>query len=89
MILEKQHANKLINIENLSQVNLPANEFSSGDTLILFNNNTSYSIIMSSVAKTYRSGFANTVTTVEFPPMCLVNAIFIDSDTVVFTRGLA
>ena len=87
MILQKQHANKLINIESVSQVTLPANEFGAGDTLILFNNNTSNSSILSLVANTYRSGFPNPVNTVEFPPMCLVNAIFIDSDTVVFTRG--
>jgi hypothetical protein len=89
MILQKHHANKLTNIENVSHVTLPADEFSAGDTLILFNNNTAYSIITSSVTKTYRSGSSNPVTTIEFPPMCLVNAIFIDSDTVVFTRGSA
>jgi hypothetical protein len=89
MILQKKYANKLINIENVPQVTLPANEFSTGDTLILFNNNKSSSVIMSSVSKTYRSGFSSPVTTIEFPPMCLVNAIFIDQDTVVFTRGSA
>jgi hypothetical protein len=88
MILEKQHANKLINIENSLEVCIPSDEFGAGDALILFNNSNNCSVLRSLVAKTYRSGHANTITTVELPPMCLVNAVFIDSDTVVITRGI-
>ena len=88
MILKKHHANKLINIENLSEVIIPDNEFGTGDVLILFNNSNSSSVLKSSVLKTYKSGSAEYVTAVEVPPMCLINVVFVDSDTLVITRGI-
>jgi hypothetical protein len=88
MILQKQHANKVINIENSLMVTIPDEEFSQGDALILFNNKDEYITIKCDVPNTYRSGFQKTFSFIECPPRCMVNAIFIDSKTVVFTKGL-
>jgi len=89
MRLAKEHANKLINVENSPLVLNPTGEFSQGDALILFNNSDDFRSIQSDVAKTYRSGIARTFNFIEFAPRSMVNAVFIDADTVVFTRGFA
>lgn len=87
MILEKHHANKVINIENLDEVTIPYGTFDAGDALILFNNNSSSNLTVKSfVPKTYESGSSDWLQFLVFPPMSLINAIFIDSITVVFTR---
>lgn len=88
MILQKQHANKVINIENSTIITIPDKEFSQGDVLILFNNKDDYITIECNVPNTYRSGFQKTFNYVECPPRCIINAVFIDSQTVVFTKGL-
>ena len=89
MKLAKEHANKLINVENSPVVVIPAGEFSQGDALILFNNSDDFRSIQCDVAKSYRSGMSKSFRFIEFPPRSMVNAVFIDADTVVFTRGFA
>ncbi len=88
MRLQKEHANKIVNVEHSSVVVIPAGEFSQGDMLIVFNNRDDFGTIQSEVPNTYRSGYAHKATMIEFPPRCIVNAVFIDADTVVFMRGL-
>jgi hypothetical protein len=88
MRLQKEHANKIVNIEHSSVVVIPAGEFSQGDMLIVFNNRDDFGTIQSEVPNSYRSGYAHKTTMIEFPPRCIVNAVFIDADTVVFMRGL-
>lgn len=87
MILKKEHANKVLNVENSLSLIIPDNEFSSGDALIIFNNSNSNILIQSNVLKTYASGQIEEIKTKLFPPRCLINAIFIDKNTVVFTKG--
>jgi len=89
MNLKKEHANKLINIDASPVVFIAAGEFSAGDTLILFNGRNEHITIQSSVPKSFRSGNTAHSGFIEFPPNCLMNAVFIDSDTVVFVRGYA
>lgn len=88
MRLQKEHANRIVNIEHSSVVVIPAGEFSQGDMLIVFNNRDDFGTIQSEVPNSYRSGYAHKVTMIEFPPRCIVNAVFIDAETVVFMRGL-
>ena len=87
MKLLKEHANKIVNIENSPVVVIPAGEFSQGDALILFNNRGEAGTIQCEVPNSYRSGYTVKSTMIEFPPRCMMNAVFIDADTVVFTRG--
>lgn len=89
MKLTKEHANKIVNIENSSVVIIPAGEFSQGDMLILFNNKDDFGSIQCDVANSYRSGYTRKHRVIEFPPRSIVNAVFIDADTVVFMRGMA
>jgi hypothetical protein len=88
MILKKEHVNKLINIVDQDLVLVEENEFSEGDVLILFNNSDKFGTIQCDVPNTYRSGFAKKMNFIEFPPRGLINAVFIDKDTVVFARGI-
>lgn len=87
MILKKEHVGKLLNLQYQSIIHIQENEFSAGDILILFNNNQNSSTIQSDILKTYKSGSSTFCNSVEVPPMCLVNAVFVDKDTVVITRG--
>lgn len=89
MNLTKEHANKIINIEHSSVVVIPAGEFSQGDMLILFNNRDENGCIQCGVKNSYKSGYKNTYQFIEFPPRSIVNAVFIDANTVVFMRGMA
>lgn len=89
MRLLKEHANKIINIEHSSVVVIPAGEFSQGDALIIFNNQDDFGTIQCEVLNSYRSCSPHKVSMIEFPPRCMMNAVFIDSETVVFMRGQA
>lgn len=88
MKLKKEHVNKVINIVDQTIVHVEENEFSEGDVLILFNNSAEYATIQCDVPNTYRSGFAKKWNFIEFPPRCLLNAVFVNKDTVVFARGI-
>lgn len=89
MKLQKEHANKIVNIEHSSVVVIPAGEFSQGEALILFNNRDEFGTIQCEVPNSYRSGYSQKASMIEFPPRCMMNAVFIDSETVVFMRGWA
>ena len=88
MILKKEHVNKLLNIQDHSLIHIEENEFSEGDVLILFNNSDKYATVQCRVPYTYRSGFVNKCEFIEFPPRCLLNAVFVDNQTVVFARSI-
>ena len=88
MVLKKEHVNKLVNIQEHPLVHIEDGEFSEGDVLILFNNSAEYATIQCKVPKTYRSGFSIKCEFIEFPPRCLMNAVFVDNQTVVFARGI-
>lgn len=88
MILKKEHANKLVNVVNCVRLIVERGEFSEGDALILFNNSEDFLTIQSNVLNTYRSGVAKKCTLIEFPPRCLMNAVFVDNETVVFSKGI-
>ena len=89
MKLSKEHANKVVNIKDSPVVEIPAGEFSQGDMLILFNNRDEQGAIQCHVPNSYKSGYIKPTRFLEFPPHCIVNAVFIDADTVVFMRGMA
>jgi hypothetical protein len=88
MILKKEHVNKLVDIREHSLIHIEEGEFSDGDVLILFNNSAEYATIQCKIPYTYRSGFAKKCEFIEFPPRCLINAVFVNKDTVVFARGI-
>lgn len=88
MVLKKEHVNKVINIVDHNLIFIEDNEFSEGDILILFNNSDKYATIQSSVPNTYRSGYSKKKNFLEFSPRCLMNAVFITNDTVVFAGGI-
>lgn len=87
MILKKEHANKVLNVENSLALTIPDKEFSTGDVLIIFNNSENNISIHSNVLKTYASGYSEEIKVKLFPSRCLINAIFIDENTVVLTKG--
>lgn len=89
MKLTKEHANKIVNLENSPVVIIPAGEFSQGEMLILFNNTDDFASIQCDVVNSYRSGYTKKSRFIEFPPRSIMNAVFIDADTVVFMRGMA
>lgn len=88
MILKKEHVNKILNLENCPVVKIEHNEFSEGDVLIMFNNSPEFGTIQCEVPNSYQSGYSLKRTHLEFPPRGLVNALFINNDTVVFARGI-
>lgn len=88
MRLQKEHANRIVNIEHSSVVVIPAGEFSQGDMLILFNNRDDFGTIQCDVPNSYRSCYTKKHVMIELPPRCMMNAVFIDAETVVFMRGL-
>lgn len=88
MVLKKEHVNKVINIVDCSMIFIEENEFTEGDVLILFNNSEKYATIQCDVTNTYRSGFSKKMKFIEFSPRCLMNAVFINNDTVVFAGGI-
>jgi hypothetical protein len=87
MVLKKEHANKILNVENSLSLIIPDNEFSSGDALIIFNNSDESISIESNVLNSYASGYSGKIKLKFFPARCLINAIFIDQNTIVFTKG--
>jgi len=88
MILKKEHVNKILNLEDCPVVKIEHNEFSEGDVLIMFNNSPEYGTIECDLLNSYQSGYSLRRTHLEFPPRSLVNAVFINKDTVVFSRGM-
>ena len=88
MILKKEHANKVLNLEDCPVVTIEQNEFDVGDALILFNNSELFGTIQCYLPNTYRSGNSRKCTHIEFPPRSLLNAVFINKETVVFSRGV-
>lgn len=89
MRLTKEHANKIVNIEHSPVVVIPAGEFSQGDMLLIFNNRDDFGTIQCDVPNSYRSCSQHKASMIEFPPRCMMNVVFIDSETAVFMRGLA
>jgi hypothetical protein len=88
MNLKKEHVNKLLNLEDCSVLHVEQDEFSSGDVLHLFNNSEQFATIESSITNTYRTGFPKACKFIEFPPRSLMSAVFVNKDTVVFSRGV-
>lgn len=86
--LTKENANRITKIDHSSVVLIPAEEFSQGDALILFNNSDEFIAIQSEVENTYRSASPKKRKFFEFPPRSLVNAVFIDKDILVITVGI-
>ena len=86
-VLTKDHANKLIRIEESSVVEIPAEEFSMGDALILFNNSDKSISLESKVANSYQSCRMGRRQFFEWPPRGLINVLFIGSDELVVTVG--
>lgn len=89
MRLKKEHANKIINIEHSSLIVVPIDEFSQGDALILFNNKDEPASIQCDLPNTYLSGRIEKYNNIDFPARCMMNAVFIDSQTVVFMKGVS
>jgi hypothetical protein len=88
MNLKKEHVNKLLNLEDCPVLHIEQDEFSDGDVLHLFNNSESFSLIQCDVKNTYRTGFPKTCNFIEFPPRSLMSAVFVNKETVVFSRGV-
>ena len=86
-VLTKDHANKLIRIEESSVVVIPTGEFSMGDALILYNSSDSFISLESKVAKSYQSCRVGNRQFFEWPPRGLINVLFIGSDELVVTVG--
>lgn len=87
--VRKEHANKLLRIENGTPVVLvPAGEFAAGDALIMFNDSDNFITLQSQISRTYRSGFAKAYEFFEVAPHALINAVFVDADTLVITVGV-
>jgi hypothetical protein len=86
-VLTKEHANKLIKIENSSVVVIPTEEFTMGHALILFNNSDSYISLESKIEKSYQSCRAGKKQFFEWPPRALINILFVDDDELVVSVG--
>jgi hypothetical protein len=86
-VLTKDHANKLIRIEESSVVAIPAGEFSMGDALILYNSSDKFICLESRVAKSYQSCRVGNRQFFEWPPRGLVNVLFVNDDELIVTVG--
>ncbi len=86
-VLTKDHANKLVKIENSSVVVIPAGEFTMGHALILFNNSDNFISLESKVEKSYQSCRMGKKQFFEFPPRSLVNVLFVSDDELVVSVG--
>ena len=89
MILDKDHAQKIVRIQDTRVVTVPADTFTTGQTVILFNDTNEIIAIESKVKTTYISGHSNPRTMIEFPPKMLVTLLFLDDQTVVVTREMS
>lgn len=85
MKLDKALANKVVTVDSSRVVEVPAGVFSTGDTIVLFNNTDAFVCIDSQVENSYRSGTKTHRTKLEFPPKGLGNILFINEQTVVFS----
>lgn len=88
MTLDKNHCNKIVSIENCSVLEIPKDTFSSGDVLMLFNNTDNFICVNSKIENSYKSGYIRKENQIEFPPRSLLNGVFIDNKTIVFSRGI-
>jgi hypothetical protein len=76
--LSKNEVGKIVRIDNSSVILIPANVFSLGDVLVVFNNSDEFRTIQSLVPETYVSGKPKTRTVIEFPPRAAASIMFVD-----------
>lgn len=87
-VLKKEHANRLVSIENSKVVVVPADEFGTGDVLMFFNNSDEFISLRSEIPYSYKSSHPKSYQFFEVPPRALMNVIFIKDDLMVVTRGM-
>ena len=88
MNLAREHLGKIIRLDVLTVVTLPANVFKQGEILVLFNNTDKFTTLESKVANNYRSAMAKNKNFFEIPPRALINIVFVADDTAILTVGL-
>lgn len=86
-VLTKDHANKLIRIEESSVVVIPTGEFSMGDALILYNGSDKSISLESKVVNSYQSCRMGRRQFFEWPPRGLINVLFVNDDELIVTVG--
>ena len=88
MNLAREHLGKIIRLDVLTVVTLPANVFKQGEILVLFNNTDKFTTLESKVANNYRSAMPKNKNFFEIPPRALINIVFVADDTAILTVGL-
>ena len=88
MNLAREHLGKIIRLDVLTVVTLPANVFKQGEILVLFNNTDKFTTLESKVANNYRSAMPKNNNFFEIPPRALINIVFVADDIAVLTIGM-
>jgi len=88
MNLAREHLGKIIRLDVLTVVTLPANVFKQGEILVLFNNTDKFTTLESKVANNYRSAMPKNNNFFELPPRALINIVFVADDIAVLTIGM-
>ena len=88
MNLAREHLGKIIRLDVLTVVTLPANVFKQGEILVLFNNTDKFTTLESKVANNYRSAMPKNNNFFELPPRALINIVFVADDIAVLTVGM-
>lgn len=88
MKLDKTAAGKIVKIDTSRVVEVPADVFSTGDIVVMFNNTDEFVCVDSKVPNSYVSGRIKKRTKIEFPPRALGNVLFIDEQTAVFSGDM-
>ena len=88
MNLAREHLGKIIRLDVLTVVTLPANVFKQGEILVLFNNTDKFTTLESKVANNHRSAMPKNNNFFELPPRALINIVFVADDIAVLTIGM-
>jgi hypothetical protein len=87
--LTKQDAGRVLKFDTSKVITVPADVFSSGEVIVLFNNSNDFITIHSQVPTTYVAARNKSRTHIEFPPRGLANVLFIDDKTAVASGDVA
>ena len=88
LTLNREHLGKIVRLDRLTILDLPAGVFKQGEILMCFNNSDDFTTLVSHIPCSYRSATSNHKTHFEVPPRAVFSLIFVDDNIVVYTVGL-
>ncbi len=88
LTLNKDHLGKIVRLDRLTIIDLPAGVFKQGDVLMCFNNSEDFTTLVSHIPCSYRSAMPKHTTHFEVPPRAIFTLVFVDDNIVVYSVGL-